>query len=145
MAFVGGSGAGKSTLVDLILGLQVPGRGAIRAGGIDIHDNLPGWQSGLAVVPQEVVLLDSSLRSNTTFDLPIDEELLSLVVERAQLSDLVAALPSGMDAHPWESEGVVSPGVNGSGSVWPGRCTAVHAYSCSTKPPRHWTTRLSAA
>lgn len=98
IALVGTSGAGKSTLVDLLLGLLGPTTGRITAGGLDIHDNLPAWQSQLAVVPQDVILFDGSLRANIAFDLPFDEELFADVVRRAQLSDLVAQLPDGLDS-----------------------------------------------
>jgi ABC-type multidrug transport system fused ATPase/permease subunit len=97
VAVVGSSGAGKSTLVDLLLGLHEPRGGEITAGGVPVHDNLRAWQSRLAVVPQEVYLLDDTLRANIAFDAEVDEQRLAEVVERAQLSDLVADLPDGLD------------------------------------------------
>jgi ABC-type multidrug transport system fused ATPase/permease subunit len=97
IALVGSSGAGKSTLVDLLLGLHQPTRGRITAGGLDIRDNLPGWQRGLAVVPQDVYLLDDTLRHNIAFDEQVDPERLADAVTRAQLDDLVASLPEGLD------------------------------------------------
>ncbi len=98
IAFVGTSGAGKSTLVDLLLGLLAPTSGEIRAGGIDIQDNLPGWQRHVAVVPQDVVLFDDSLRANIVFEMEGDEARLQDVVKRAQLTHLVADLPEGLDS-----------------------------------------------
>jgi ABC-type multidrug transport system fused ATPase/permease subunit len=100
LAVVGSSGAGKSTLVDLLLGLHEPTAGTITAGGLDVFDNVVGWQSTLAVVPQEVYLADTSLRANVAFgDRPedIDDERVLEAVHRANLDHVVAALPDGLD------------------------------------------------
>ena len=97
LAVVGTSGAGKSTLIDVLLGLQTPRDGSVTAGGVSIFDNLPGWQKRLAVVPQEVLLLDTSIKDNIAFDEPLDEVRLKDVIERSQLSDLISDLPEGLD------------------------------------------------
>lgn len=96
VAIVGSSGAGKSTFVDLLLGLHRPFSGSITAGGTEVFDNLPGWQRQLAVVPQDVTLLDESLAANIAFDEEIDTSRLREAVERAQLGDLVRGLPEGL-------------------------------------------------
>lgn len=96
VAIVGTSGAGKSTLIDLMLGLQHPQGGDITAGNVSIFDNLPSWQRRLAVVPQEVYLLDDTLARNIAFDVEPDHAKLADVVRRAQLEDLVADLPDGL-------------------------------------------------
>ena len=98
VAIVGSSGAGKTTFVDLLLGLHLPREGTVTAGGVPIFDNLPAWQARLAVVPQEVYLLDDSLRVNIAFDEEQDETRLVDAVNRAQLADLVAALPEGLES-----------------------------------------------
>ncbi|RLV47629.1 ABC transporter ATP-binding protein [Nocardioides mangrovicus] len=97
VALVGSSGAGKSTLVDVLLGLHRPAGGQVRAGGVDVFDNLPQWQARLAVVPQDVYLLDDSLRQNICFDEEEDLDRLERVLARAQLTDLIASLPEGLD------------------------------------------------
>lgn len=102
LAVVGSSGAGKSTLVDILLGLHQPTAGQITAGGVPVFDNLPGWQRQLAVVPQEVVLLDGTIRENIAFDEAIDDERLARAVSRAQLADLIEALPDGLDSEAGE-------------------------------------------
>ena len=73
LAVVGSSGAGKSTMVDILLGLQHPTGGVVTAGGISIFDNLPAWQRHLAVVPQEVTLLDATIGENIAFDEEVDD------------------------------------------------------------------------
>lgn len=97
LAIVGSSGAGKSTLVDILLGLHQPLSGEVRAGGVNVFDNLPAWQKRLAVVPQDVTLLDENLRDNIAFDEAIDDERMRDALARAQLADLVAELPAGLD------------------------------------------------
>jgi ABC-type multidrug transport system fused ATPase/permease subunit len=97
IAVVGTSGAGKSTFVDLLLGLHRPTSGTILAGGIDIRSNLPAWQSQVAVVPQDVYLLDQSLETNIAFNEDVDAERMADALRRAQLTDLVASLPAGLD------------------------------------------------
>lgn len=102
LALVGSSGAGKSTLVDLLLGLQTPTAGRITADGEDTVTRRAEWQAGLAVVPQDVFLLDGSLRDNISFSPQsgdTDEDHLLRVVQHAQLEELVAELPDGLDTH----------------------------------------------
>lgn len=98
---VGASGAGKSTLVDLLLGLHIPDTGRITADGIDITTNMPGWQSRIGLVPQDVYLLDDTLMANIAFGVPeesIDHDLLRLVVEQAQLTQFVDSLSDGINS-----------------------------------------------
>lgn len=102
LAIVGTSGAGKSTLVDLILGLHSPTAGDITAGGLSVFANLPAWQRGLAVVPQEVALLDTTIAANIAFDEPLDTDRLASAVERAQLGDLIDDLPLGLETEAGE-------------------------------------------
>ena len=100
LALVGASGAGKSTIIDLVLGLHRPTGGRITVDGVDIAGSIPTWQRTLGLVPQDVYLIDESLRSNVAFgETPeeIDEERIVEAVNRAQLGDLVASLPAGLD------------------------------------------------
>ena len=102
LALVGSSGAGKSTLVDVILGLQDPTSGRILADDQDTVSHPAAWQSGLAVVPQDVFLLDGSLRDNISFSptsIDADDSRMARVVQQAQLGELVAELPDGLDTH----------------------------------------------
>ena len=74
---MGSSGAGKSTLLDLVLGLQDPTSGTITCGGRSIFDDRAAWYAGLGVVPQDVFLVNDTMRANIAFGVPaaeIDDE-----------------------------------------------------------------------
>ncbi len=83
----GASGIGKSSLLNLIAGVSQPLSGVIR---VD--------RASVAYVPQEITLLDDSIRNNLLFGLQkqSDEKLMKALAE-AKLDEFVAALPLGLD------------------------------------------------
>ncbi|HET7341350.1 MAG TPA: ABC transporter ATP-binding protein [Methylomirabilota bacterium] len=100
VALVGPSGAGKSTLVDLLLGLLAPTGGRITVDGRDIATALASWQRHIGYVPQEPFVLDDTVRRNVAFGVPdaaIDDRRVQAALRLAQLADVVAALPRGLD------------------------------------------------
>lgn len=99
-AFVGSSGAGKSTLLDVVLGLLEPSSGSVSSGGQNIFSDLPGWFNSLGVVPQDIYLLDDTLRNNIAFgDRPedVDPARLAEAIELSQLAPLLLNLPDGLE------------------------------------------------
>lgn len=100
IGIVGPSGAGKTTFVDILLGLLTPTGGRIICDGKNINDDIRAWQGNLAYVPQDIYLLDSSIRENIALGVAIDDiddELLEKVVAMAELSEFVNDLPEGLD------------------------------------------------
>jgi ABC-type multidrug transport system fused ATPase/permease subunit len=100
IGFIGGSGAGKSTLVDVVLGLLTPQHGHVRVDGVDIQNNLRGWQDQVGYVPQSIFLTDDSVRRNVAFGIPedaIDDSAVRRAITAAQLDEFVASLPRGLD------------------------------------------------
>ena len=99
VAIVGPSGAGKTTLVDLILGLYKPDSGTVAVGGVEpgeLREQLPGL---ISYVPQRPGLVTGSIANNVALGVPegeIDEARVAEVLERAQLSEFVGALPGGI-------------------------------------------------
>ncbi|BFM14423.1 ABC transporter ATP-binding protein [Maricurvus nonylphenolicus] len=95
----GPSGTGKTTLVDLLLRHYDPQQGRITIDGYDLRDCvLADWRRQLAVVAQDIVLLRGTLAENIRYANPAaSDEALMAAVEQAQLTELVATLPDGID------------------------------------------------
>jgi ABC-type multidrug transport system fused ATPase/permease subunit len=64
IAIIGNSGVGKTTFVDLILGLLKPTKGKITSNNIDINTNQEVWRNNLGYIPQEIYLLDDTIKNN---------------------------------------------------------------------------------
>lgn len=101
VALVGSSGAGKTTLADIMLGLHQPTAGRIVVDDVDIAGRRPRWQQNLGYVAQDIFLLDATLAENIAFDkdrADIDPALLTQAIRQAQLEELVAELPDGVES-----------------------------------------------
>ena len=87
MVFYGVSGSGKSSLLNLIAGVMQPTIGVVR---VD--------RTSVAYVPQDVALLDDSIRNNLLFGLAkrSDAELMDALAV-ARLNEFVAALSLGLE------------------------------------------------
>jgi ATP-binding cassette subfamily C protein len=98
VALVGASGGGKSTLVQALLGLYPVRGGQIVYGDAAVTDI--GWQAvreHVGVVLQHPVLFNDSVRANLTLGREVDDDALWRALEIAQLHDIIAALPHGLD------------------------------------------------
>lgn len=112
IAFVGASGAGKTTILNMVIGFQKPTAGKILIDGQDITNiHLPSYRSHIAVVPQNSILFTGSIRENITYGLDqISEEELIHIIKEANLEDLIASLPQGIDTKIMEHGGNLSGG-----------------------------------
>jgi ATP-binding cassette, subfamily B, bacterial PglK len=101
VAFVGPSGAGKTTAVDLLLGLLDPQSGELLVDGEALtNKDTRGWRHNFGYVPQSIYLSDDTIRNNIAFgqlQTEIDSKRMDAVVTQAQLSDVLARLPQGLD------------------------------------------------
>jgi ATP-binding cassette, subfamily B, bacterial len=98
-ALVGPSGAGKSTILSLAARFYDPTCGSIRLDGITLseiaqHD----LRRRLALVTQELFLFHATLRENICYGVPeASDTAVQIVVEAAQLQDLIDRLPEGLE------------------------------------------------
>ncbi len=98
-ALVGASGAGKSTVLNLIPRFFDVQTGAITIDGQDIRDvTFASLRAGLALVSQEVVLFDDTVRANIAYGRPdADEVAIRRAAEAAGADAFIAQLPAGYD------------------------------------------------
>lgn len=99
VALVGESGGGKSTLTKLLLRFHDPTSGAVLWDGIDLRDaRIASLRRQMALVTQETVLFNDTVRYNITYGRPeaTDEELRD-AARTAFAHDFIMDLPSGYD------------------------------------------------
>ncbi|HXW03956.1 MAG TPA: ABC transporter ATP-binding protein, partial [Vicinamibacterales bacterium] len=111
-AIVGPSGSGKSTLAALLLRLRAPTSGRIVVNGLDYWDyTADSWHRAVALVEQEAFLFHGTLRENILYGVETaDPGALARAIEIANLSDVVAGLPDGLDTLVGERGVMVSGG-----------------------------------
>jgi subfamily B ATP-binding cassette protein MsbA len=99
VALVGMSGGGKSTFVNLVTRFYEPEAGRILLDGIPYQDvKMASLRAQLALVSQNVVLFDDTLRANIAYGAEhVDEARLAGAIHAAHLDDVVARLPEGVD------------------------------------------------
>ena len=101
IGFIGQSGSGKTTLIDIILGLLTPQEGSILVNGKRIDEFKKNWQSRIAYLPQQVLILDDTLKNNIAIgevEAEIDTDRMYDAIYRARLSKVVDKLPKGVDS-----------------------------------------------
>ncbi len=100
VALIGTSGAGKTTLADVILGIIIPQKGSIMVGDINVLEHLEAWHQKIGYIPQNIYLMDDTVRNNIAFGIAekdINDERVFEVLKKAQLSELVQDLPEGIN------------------------------------------------
>jgi ABC-type multidrug transport system fused ATPase/permease subunit len=113
IGLIGKSGAGKTTLVDVILGLLTVESGDIRVDDRSVINNISKWQQLIGYIPQSIFLMDDTLARNVAFGVPdqeIDYQRLDQALEAAQLSEVVAQLPRGLETNVGEKGVMLSGG-----------------------------------
>jgi ABC-type bacteriocin/lantibiotic exporter with double-glycine peptidase domain len=100
IGFIGQSGSGKTTLIDLFLGLLEPQTGQLLYNGKAMNDYLGKWRSQVAYLPQQILIIDSSLKKNIALglnDSQINQARVIQALDKAKLTNLVSNLPEGID------------------------------------------------
>ena len=113
IGIIGSSGAGKSTLLDLILGFLTPLKGNIKYNNLNLLKNLKVFQSQVAYLPQNIFLIDDTIRKNITLDENIsfeDDKKILEALNQAQLHEFIDTLPKGIDTNIGDSGAFISGG-----------------------------------
>ncbi len=111
-ALVGPSGAGKTTLANLLPRFMDVTAGRITIDGVDVRDvTLASLRGAMALVTQEVVLFDDTVRRNVAYGLAdVSESRVRAALAAANAADFVDALPKGLDTPVGEAGGRLSGG-----------------------------------
>ncbi|MCR9672812.1 ABC transporter ATP-binding protein/permease [Vibrio alginolyticus] len=98
VALVGASGGGKSTLIQLLIGVYRQNSGSIRFNDELTEDiGFEVIRDKIAVVLQQPILFNDTLRHNLTLGGNFDEMSLWRALEVAQLQDVISQLNHGLD------------------------------------------------
>ncbi|HEY7429843.1 MAG TPA: ABC transporter ATP-binding protein [Streptosporangiaceae bacterium] len=98
-ALVGPSGAGKTTITHLVSRLYDPVSGTVRIGGQDLRDvTQQSLHQAVGVVTQDAHMFHDTIRANLSYarESATEEELIE-ACKSAQIWDLIAGLPDGLD------------------------------------------------
>ena len=98
VALVGTSGAGKTTLIQLLPRFLNPTSGEVLLDGVSLAQwHLGSLRNQLAMVSQDVVMLNDSLAANVSLGHAPDNDKVQRCLEAANLWRHVQTLPQGMD------------------------------------------------
>ncbi|MGH8177881.1 MAG: lipid A export permease/ATP-binding protein MsbA [Steroidobacter sp.] len=98
LAIVGRSGSGKSTLVNLLPRFYDASAGSVRIDGRDVREyNLMSLREQVALVSQEVVLFNDTIRANIAFGRDVSAAAVEEAARAAHVLEFVRELPAGLD------------------------------------------------
>ena len=112
IALVGLSGSGKSSLVNLLPRFWNPSAGRILIDGIDYQTlTLASPRQQIAIVSQDVILFDGTIRDNIAYGCPnATPQQIEAAIESASLTEFVSSLPNGLDTPVGEAGSRLSGG-----------------------------------
>jgi ABC-type multidrug transport system fused ATPase/permease subunit len=96
---VGETDSGKSTIFKLLLKSLEPKTGEIRVDGMDLaRIERADWYPMIGVVPQEVMLLNDTLRRNIVLGREMDDTRLRDAAEKAAILERIEEMPDGFNS-----------------------------------------------
>jgi subfamily B ATP-binding cassette protein MsbA len=112
IALVGMSGGGKTTLVNLIPRFYDVTQGAIRVDDVDIRQaSIASLRSQIAVVTQEPILFNDTIRNNIAYGMPQASEMQIIkAAQDAYAYDFITGFAAGFDTSIGELGGRLSGG-----------------------------------
>ena len=108
----GSTGSGKSTIVNLISGLIFPTSGSLIIDQINYNKiDINSLHSLIGYVPQNIYLMDTSIKNNITFGAEnISNNEISNVLRKTNLEEFINNLPSGTETLIGEKNSKISGG-----------------------------------
>ena len=112
VALVGPSGAGKSTILNLIPRFYDVDSGLITIDGTDVRKaTLDSLRDNIALVSQEIILFDDTMRANIAYGRPdASEKEIIQAAKFAAAHDFIVAMPEGYNTYVGERGVKVSGG-----------------------------------
>ena len=112
VALVGRSGSGKSTLINLALRFFDPTEGRVLIDGQDIrHVVISSLRDSIALVTQDPVLFDDTMRANISYGSKSDSDPAVRAAAKVAAADsFISKLPDGYDTRAGEAGNVLSGG-----------------------------------
>jgi subfamily B ATP-binding cassette protein MsbA len=100
LALVGASGSGKTTAANLLPRFYMANSGEILLDGVNINTlRLNNLRSHIALVSQETVLFDDTIRNNIAYgkEGPVDDQRITEAARAAHVLDFAQQQPEGLD------------------------------------------------
>ena len=113
VALVGSSGAGKTTIVDLMLGVLTPQTGSITISGKPPIDSIQKWPGAVAYVPQDVTIINGSIRENIAMGFPEtfeEDSRIWRILEIVDLKEFIESKVEGLNFQVGDRGGHLSGG-----------------------------------
>lgn len=101
IGIIGKSGSGKSTIIDILCGFKKNKFSSIKVDNKEINnpEKLDSWQKSIGYVPQNIIILNQSLRENILFgsDRKIfDDKILENIIKKVDLNKFVKKTNGGL-------------------------------------------------
>jgi ABC-type multidrug transport system fused ATPase/permease subunit len=100
VGIIGTSGAGKSTLIDIIIGLLGVDKENYKINDGALTPTSQNWKMKIGYVPQDIFLLDASIKENIAFGIAADkinEEQVKYALNASQLFNFTQGLEKGIE------------------------------------------------
>jgi ABC-type multidrug transport system fused ATPase/permease subunit len=100
VGIIGESGSGKSTFIDILIGLLKFNKGNIFLDDNQIQQFSSNWTTSIGYVPQNIHLIDDTIKRNVAFGInesEIDISRVNKALQKAQLKNYIDELENGIE------------------------------------------------